>query len=185
MLMFGIVERSDGPPMAISWTWRGERPRCVWPYLASSAAVKCELSTMPFFRSLSYCEVTSAVLEALVVCTISGSTPMLAIVELFQTSVAGKDGEVDLRLGKIREDLRGLYTWAAVCMVCVGEFRCSILMTCNLSTREIVGARASHRKMPSDSPLKVYACPITMTLSWQPGSCVSGAEEVAVTLQIG
>ena len=128
VIRFGEVD-VGGPPMAISWTWRGESPRRVCPYFASSAAVKCELSsTIPFFGSLSYCEVTSAVLEALVVGAISGSTPMLEVVYRRSFRSTGRVGEVDLRLGKIREDPHGLYTIFPASMVAPRLSACCISM---------------------------------------------------------
>lgn len=47
--------------------------------------MKWPLSTVPFLRSVSYCEVTSPVtsLEALIVGAISGSTPILTVVSSY------------------------------------------------------------------------------------------------------
>lgn len=99
--------------MAMSWTWRGERPRTVCPYFASSAAVKWALSsTSPCFKSPSYCDDTSAVLDTLVVCAISGSTPILSIFFAARNHdrMLRMASKVDLRLGKMPQDTHPLYT---------------------------------------------------------------------------
>lgn len=124
------------PPMAISWTWRGERPRFVCPYFASSAAVKCPLfSTSPSFRSPSCWEETSAVLDVLVVGAISGSTPMIAAQRSLMY-IAVESVEEELRRWRMYVDPLSLYTKPITGKVTVklrqGQSARCVSMTCNL-----------------------------------------------------